>query len=76
MKIPKHITLWDMITDAINDLEFNEPKHFETDKDMVSRLIDLAYHYRFECKRLEERIDELEFNMKVPPCSAHAFETE
>lgn len=76
MKIPKHITLWDIMYDAINDLELDEPKQLETDKDVVLRLVELAYHYRFECKRLKERIDELEFSMKIPPCSGHAFETE
>lgn len=62
MKIPNHITLWEHITAAINDLEYDEPKHLESDKDAVFRLIELAYHYRLECRRLEEKIDEIEFN--------------
>lgn len=62
MKVPNHITLWEHITAAINDLEYDEPKCLETEKDTVLRLIELAYHYRFECNRLEQKIDEIKFN--------------
>ena len=54
MKSQKHITLWDKITEAINNLEYDEPKQLNTDIEIVDRLVELAYHYRFECNRLKE----------------------
>lgn len=64
MKTPKHITLWDIMYNAINDLELDEPQQLETDKDVVLRLVELAYHYRHECSRLNEKIDEIQFSNK------------
>lgn len=58
MKINKPITLWDKMMDAINNLEPDEPKELVTDLDVVERLIELAYHYRFEYKKLlDEKFD-------------------
>lgn len=54
MKVRKSITLWDRINNCIEDIEFDEPKELVTDLDVVERLIELAYHYRFECNRLKE----------------------
>ena len=62
MKTPKHITLWDKITGAINDLEPDEPKELETDAEIVDRLIELAYHYRLEYNRLKQQLEEYEYD--------------
>lgn len=64
MKVRKPITLWDKMYDAITDLEFDEPKDLETDAEVVDRLIELAHHYRIECNKLEEAIEELIYNKK------------
>ena len=58
MKAKFQITLWDKITDAIADLEYDEPQPIETDVQMVDRLIELAYHYRFELNKLKDEIYE------------------
>ena len=63
MKIRKPITLWDKIMDAINDLEFDEPKELETDAQIVDRLIELAHHYRLECNKLKEQIEDYEYRI-------------
>ena len=65
MKIRKPITLWDKIMDAINDLEFDEPKELETDAQIVDRLIELAHHYRLECKSLEAQLDDYKYENKL-----------
>jgi hypothetical protein len=65
MKISKPITLWDKMMEAINNLEFDEPKELVIDLDVVERLIELAYHYRLECKKLQEQLDEYEWNNKI-----------
>lgn len=58
MKTRFQITLWDKIQDAINDLEYDEPISYDTEIQIVERLIELAYHYRFECNRLlDEKFD-------------------
>ena len=54
MKAKFQITLWDKITDAIADLEYDEPQPIETDVQMVDRLIELAHYYRFELNKLKE----------------------
>ena len=54
MKAKFQITLWDKITDAIADLEYDEPQPIETDVQMVDRLIELAYYYRFELNKLKD----------------------
>jgi len=64
MKIRKPITLWDKITYAIDDLEFDEPKELETDAQIVDRLIELAHHYRLECKNLEAQLDDFKYYNK------------
>jgi hypothetical protein len=64
MKTRKSITLWDRINNCIEDLEPDEPKELVTDLDVVERLIELAYHYRLECKKLQEQLDEYEWNDK------------
>lgn len=61
MKINKPITLWDKMMDAINNLEPDEPKELVTDLDVVERLIELAYYYRIECKKLQEYIEDCQF---------------
>ena len=58
MKAKFQITLWDKITDAIADLEYDEPQPIETDVQMVDRLIELAYYYRFELNKLKDEIYE------------------
>jgi len=58
MKAKFQITLWDKITDAITDLEYDEPQPIETDVQMVDRLIELAYHYRFELNKLKDEVYE------------------
>ena len=58
MKAKFQITLWDKITDAIADLEYDEPQPIETDVQMVDRLIELAYHYRFELNKLKDEMYE------------------
>ena len=65
MKISKPITLWDKMMGAINNLEPDEPKELVTDLDVVERLIELAYHYRLECNKLKEQLDEYEWNDKI-----------
>ncbi len=65
MKTRKAITLWDRINNCIEDLEPDEPKELVTDLDVVERLIELAYHYRLECKKLQEQLDEYEWNNKI-----------
>lgn len=64
MKTRKSVTLWDRINNCIEDLEPDEPKELVTDLDVVERLIELAYHYRLECKKLQEQLDEYEWNNK------------
>lgn len=64
MKISKPITLWDKIMEAINNLEYDEPKELVTDLDVVERLIELAYHYRLECNRLQDILDDLDYEHK------------
>ena len=63
MKIRKPITLWDKITFAIDDLEFDEPKELHTDAEIVDRLIELAHHYRLECNKLKEQIEDYEYEL-------------
>ena len=58
MKTKFQITLWDKITDAIADLEYDELQPIETEVQMVDRLIELAYHYRFELNKLKNKIYE------------------
>ena len=58
MKAKFQITLWDKITDAIADLEYDEPQPIETDVQMVDRLIELAYYYRFELNKLKDEVYE------------------
>ena len=58
MKAKFQITLWDKITDAIADLEYDEPQPIETDVQMVDRLIELAYYYRFELNKLKDEMYE------------------
>lgn len=58
MKAKFQITLWDKITDAIADLEYDEPQPIETDLQMVDRLIELAYYYRFELNKLKDEMYE------------------
>ena len=58
MKTKFQITLWDKIQDAIDDLEFDEPKHCNTEIEIVERLIELAYHYRFELNKLKDELYE------------------
>lgn len=64
MKISKPITLWDKMMEAINNLEYDEPKELVTDLDVVERLIELAYHYRLECNRLQDVIDDINMDAK------------
>ena len=58
MKTKFQITLWDKITDAIADLEYDEPQPIETDVQMVDRLIELAYYYRFELNKIKDEVYE------------------
>ena len=58
MKGKFQITLWDKITYAIADLEYDEPQPIETDLQMVDRLIELAYYYRFELNKLKDEMYE------------------
>jgi hypothetical protein len=44
--------------------EPDEPKDLVTDLDVVERLIELAYHYRLECKKLQEQLNDYEFENK------------
>ena len=64
MKIRKPITLWDKMHDAISDLEYDEPKELISDTDVVDRLIELAHHYRLECNRLQDILDDLDYEHK------------
>ena len=50
--------------EAINNLEYDEPKELVTDLDVVERLIELAYHYRLECNRLQDVIDDINMDAK------------
>lgn len=57
MKINKPITLWEKMQQAIIDLTEDElPQMNEVQT--VDRLIELAHHYRLECKRLETEREE------------------
>jgi len=60
----KPITLWDKMMEAINNLEPDEPKELVTDLDVVERLIELAYHYRFEYKRLLSEIEDMNMDAR------------
>jgi len=63
MKISKPITLWDKMMEAINNLEPDEHKELVTDKEVVERLIELAYHYRLECKKLKEELEDIQSHL-------------
>lgn len=55
MKIPKPITLWDKLEQAVIDLTDTEDAievKQMTDTELVDKLIELAYHYRLEYNRL------------------------
>lgn len=60
MKLSKPITLWDKIHQAITDLSEDEivPETM-TDQQVVDRLIELAHHYRLECKKLQDELEEI-----------------
>ena len=62
MKISKPITLWDKMMEAINNLEYDEPKELVTDLDVVERLIELAYHYREQCNILSDQLDDYDWH--------------
>lgn len=61
MKIPKPITLWDKLENAVIDLtDTDDPievKRMEA-SELVDKFIELAYHYRLEYKRLLQEKEE------------------
>jgi hypothetical protein len=62
MKIPKPITLWDKLEQAVIDLtDTDDPievKRMEA-PELVDKLIELAYEYRLECKNLQDQLEEI-----------------
>lgn len=59
MKIRKPITIWDKIQNCIIDVTgTDEPLPHMNETEMIEKIIELAYHYRFEynkkCEELEE----------------------
>lgn len=61
MKIENSITLWDKLEQAVVNLTDTDDvvsvKNM-TDKELVEKVIDLAYYYRLEYKRLLQEKDD------------------
>lgn len=61
MKIEKPITLWDKLEQAVINLTDTDDiisVKSMTDKELIDKVIELAYHYRIEYKKLLQHYED------------------